>query len=132
MIDDHPLEECPFASGYFDLVVMINVLDHVRDALLCLEQVKRVVAPGGLVVLGQDLVSADALDYVDPLHPIRILQPTMDNAVADDFEPLLRRVLPREESRNPDVASGTWLFIVAKDCDGERPWRRTFVAIGRS
>jgi hypothetical protein len=34
LIDDHPAEELPFADGVFDLTVMINVLDHVRDALV--------------------------------------------------------------------------------------------------
>ena len=32
-IDDHPIEESPFAPASFDLVVMINVLDHVRTPI---------------------------------------------------------------------------------------------------
>src|SRR5689334_20161206 len=52
-IDDHPLEECPFASDYFDLAVLINVLDHTRDSLICLKQAVRITKPGGYIVVGQ-------------------------------------------------------------------------------
>jgi len=57
MFDDHPIEELPFADKYFDLVVMINVLDHVRDARLCMKNVMRIVKPDGILIIGQDLTN---------------------------------------------------------------------------
>src|SRR5437867_9396894 len=46
VLDDHPLEELPFADNYFDLSVMINVLDHVRDADQCMKNLIRVTRSG--------------------------------------------------------------------------------------
>ena len=57
--DAHPIEELPFAAESFDTLVMINVLDHVRDADRCLEVVTGLLRPGGTLVLGQDLSDAD-------------------------------------------------------------------------
>ena len=51
-LDDHPLEELPFKDANFDLAVMINLLDHVRDANACMENLYRVTKPGGLVIFG--------------------------------------------------------------------------------
>ena len=56
-IDDHPIEECPFAENYFDLSVMINVLDHVKDADLCMKNAMKIIKPGGIFIFGQDLTN---------------------------------------------------------------------------
>ena len=62
MLDaSHPLEELPFADNYFDLGVMINVLDHVRDAGQCMKNLIRVIKPGGILILGQDLTNEEDL-----------------------------------------------------------------------
>ena len=45
-VDNHPIEELPFEPGSFDVVVMNNVLDHVRDADLCLERALALLRPG--------------------------------------------------------------------------------------
>jgi hypothetical protein len=58
ILDDHPLEELPFADNYFDLAVMINVLDHVRDARQCMENLVSVTKSGGQVFHGSAFFSA--------------------------------------------------------------------------
>ena len=40
----------PFVDGYFDLVFSSNVLEHVEDLDTCLAEMKRVLAPGGVMV----------------------------------------------------------------------------------
>lgn len=40
----------PFVDGYFDLVFSSNVLEHVEDLDSCLAEMKRVLAPGGIMV----------------------------------------------------------------------------------
>ena len=46
-LDDHPLEDLPYKDNYFDLAVMLNVLDHVQDAKACMRSLIRIVKPGG-------------------------------------------------------------------------------------
>lgn len=114
MLDDHPAEDCPFADGYFDLVVMINVLDHVRDADACLRAASRITAPGGFLILGQELSDAHDADAMkdDPGqvgHPIRVDHHWMDERL-HGFEPVIKRILPRDEGRGPEHHYGTYLF----------------------
>jgi SAM-dependent methyltransferase len=116
MIDDHPLEECPFASGFFDLVVLINVLDHVMDSLQCLWHAIRITKPGGCLILGQDLSDADDIARIgeDVGHPIRIGHAILDKSLIPEFIPLIHRILPRSEGRNPTAHYGTYVFIGRK------------------
>ena len=51
-------ESYTFGGGRFDLVVMINVLEHCRDALATLQNAHDSVAEGGYLVL-QDRVADD-------------------------------------------------------------------------
>jgi SAM-dependent methyltransferase len=113
-LDDHALEELPFASGYFDLIVMINVLDHVRDARLCMETVIRVIKPGGILVLGQDLTNEEDLvalknDGGAIGHPIK-LDHHWFTPYLERFTPIIKKVLEREESRAPTHHYGDLIF----------------------
>ncbi|HEX8051990.1 MAG TPA: methyltransferase domain-containing protein [Thermoleophilaceae bacterium] len=42
-----PDEPLPFADSAFDLVVCVNVLNHVRDVQLFVSEARRVLRPGG-------------------------------------------------------------------------------------
>ena len=67
----------PFPPHSFDVVVMINVLEHVRDADLCMRTAVDLVKPGGYFLFGNRLIAVDKLDY-DPWHPIRVRQSDLD------------------------------------------------------
>jgi len=61
----------PFADGSFDLVTYLDVLEHVRHDLDCIEECRRVLRPGGYIV-----VSAPAMDFLwsehdEALHHLR-------------------------------------------------------------
>lgn len=118
LVDDHPMEQCPFASDFFDLVVLINVLDHVRDASECLNQALRVTKPDGILILGQDLTSKEDLSLPEARndigHPIRIDHQTLDTFLLPTFKPILNRILSREEGREPAAHYGTYLFAGSK------------------
>jgi ubiquinone/menaquinone biosynthesis C-methylase UbiE len=118
VLDDHPLEELPFADNYFDLTVMINVLDHVRDARLCMENLVRVTKRGGVAIIGQDLSNDEDREALtrDPGaagHPIKLdyqwFEPYLGN-----FESLIRKVLPREQGRAPSHHYATLIFAGRK------------------
>jgi SAM-dependent methyltransferase len=114
-IDDHPIEECVFPAESFDLVVMINVLDHVRDADTCLRKAVEVCKPGGVFVLGQDL--SDESDVArhphDVGHPIRLRREDLEPYL-DAFETLHRRDLSRDEGRAPELHYGTLVYAGRK------------------
>ena len=119
ILDDHPIEELPFADGYFDLVVMINVLDHVRDAAECMEQVVRVLRPGGIVVIGQDLTNDQDLaaavgEEGEIGHPIKLTAEWFDPYHRSHFIPLVDKVLSREAGRAPQFHYGTMVYAGKK------------------
>ncbi len=48
------LEDLPYRDASLDRVMLMNVLDHVRDARSGLEETARVLRPGGVLVLSLD------------------------------------------------------------------------------
>ncbi len=48
------LEDLPYTDAAFDRVLLMNVLDHVRDAGRGLRETARVLRPGGTLVLSVD------------------------------------------------------------------------------
>lgn len=43
--------QTPYANDYFDLVICNNLLEHVSDPLLLLNQIKLICKPGGYVII---------------------------------------------------------------------------------
>jgi SAM-dependent methyltransferase len=50
-------EELPFADDAFDGAFMVACLHHLPEPLSCLREIRRVVKPGGILVLGTELNS---------------------------------------------------------------------------
>ncbi len=46
-----PGEPLPFAAGTFDLVLMLDVLEHVPDPAFVLGEIRRLLAPGGRLLI---------------------------------------------------------------------------------
>ena len=71
-----PLEECRLQEPV-DMIISVNVLDHVYDMDLCLESIYNNLKPGGILILGNSLTSEQNFretPKIDPygmLHPIR-------------------------------------------------------------
>lgn len=93
-------EESP--KGYADLVVMVNVIEHCRDARQIVDAIMTAVRPGGVLVLSErcysEAVVAERARWVyDQAHPLRVPEAV--------FGPLLDgfRVLFESSMRNLDV-----------------------------
>jgi SAM-dependent methyltransferase len=110
-IDDHAIEESVFAPASFDLVVMINVLDHVRDADLCLRKAIELVRPGGYLVFGQDLSNEEDLARhpYDVGHPIRLQREDLEPHL-EPLSTVFRADLSREEGRDPRIHYATLVY----------------------
>ena len=108
-----------YKTNYFDLVICINVLDHVQDAICCLREIERVTKTGGFLVLGQDLTNIEDIEKlkgnIDEMgHPIKINHITIDNFLKNTYKSCLKKILPRNKGRNPRAHYGTYLFIGQK------------------
>jgi SAM-dependent methyltransferase len=126
-IDTSPIEELPFPRESFDTVVVINVLDHVRDVDLCLERAIGLVRPGGWFLLGQDLARPDTIgqyEWFDEGHPHRILPEHLGPHLLTLTEQFRRLVPPRDDRLQQGVlAYAGRKPRLARDGngDGQRP-----------
>ena len=114
-IDSHAIEDTVFSPETFDLVVMINVLDHVRDADLCMQKAIELVRPGGYFVIGQDLSDEGdvARHPYDVGHPIRLRREDLDPYLSS-LSSVLRKDLVREEGRDPRLHYATLIYAGLK------------------
>ena len=121
MLDDFPLENLPYKDAFFDLTVMINVLDHVMDAEICMRNIQRVVKPGGWLIIAQDLTDEEDLEnrkaagrtveVGDTGHPITLAPKWFDHTLnRSDYETVIDKILPREAGRSPEHHCGTFMF----------------------
>ena len=118
-LDDHTIECAPFADNTFDVVIMINVLDHVQDARRCMCKALGLVKAGGWLIIGQELSDATDLAKLGDApghegHPIAVDEPWMRTQLGTVFAPHVERVLTRQEGRDPSHHYGTFLFAGTK------------------
>jgi len=66
LVELEPDAPLPFADGSFDLVLMAETAEHVRDLQLLLSEVRRVLAPGGELVL----TTPASAPLARPGHPL--------------------------------------------------------------
>ena len=84
--------ELPFAKGSFDLVIACHVLEHVKDDLRALAEIRRVLAPGGVAILPVPIVSDVTVEYPESnMHDSRhVRAPGLD--YYDRYRPFFPRM----------------------------------------
>jgi SAM-dependent methyltransferase len=61
----------PFADGAFDLINFFNVVEHIEDHRAALAEVRRVLAPGGVLLLATSAFQALWSDHDEVNHHCR-------------------------------------------------------------
>jgi SAM-dependent methyltransferase len=83
-----PGERVPLPSGFADLVIIENAIDHVSDPGAVLREIARLLRPEGLLWLLVDLS-----DYSDPMHPHPFNEDRALRMLGDaGFTPIAQRV----------------------------------------
>jgi SAM-dependent methyltransferase len=91
-----PLEECIILEPV-DLIICINVLDHVYSLHKCLQSIEINLKPSGILILGNDLTNEENFRKTptdDPnamLHPIRFDYPEIKEFL-DKFEKIYEKI----------------------------------------
>jgi len=60
------LTRLSFADGSFDLVYCSHVLEHIKDDLAAIREVRRILAPGGIAILPVPFISDVTVEYAEP------------------------------------------------------------------
>jgi len=114
------LENLPYKDHQMDLIVCINVLDHVSDYDQCMNEMFRVLKKNGTLILGQDLSNEEDMvqcpeSYSDIGHPIKVDYPLIEQTLDGKYKKIFEKILSRNEGRNPKAHYGTYLGILQKN-----------------
>jgi ubiquinone/menaquinone biosynthesis C-methylase UbiE len=115
-IDRSQLEDLKFSSETFDLLICVNVLDHVEDVDKCFNEIHRVLKKDGILILGQDLTDWTKRGDPNPQqdqdkgHPVRINGEGIEKYLVK-YAPLLNKIV---ESRNPQAHYGCLCYAGKK------------------
>lgn len=87
-----PIEEMPARAAY-DLVVMLNVLEHCYDATAIFDKILAILKPGGVFVFHDKLFTAaeaeeDVRTRFDAGHPLRVGGTVIQSFLDTNFTPL--------------------------------------------
>jgi 2-polyprenyl-3-methyl-5-hydroxy-6-metoxy-1,4-benzoquinol methylase len=99
----------------YDVVVCINVLDHVQNIDMCLDSIASAVARGGMIIIGQDLSNEEDFrqcpeSWADTKHPIKLSLEDLAPYLMLRFNTQFVNILPREKGRNPKAHYATLLW----------------------
>lgn len=113
----------------FDLVVMINVIEHCRDIDAVLAKVDQLMAPGGIFVFHDKFMSAAGVrrtleDVYDAGHPIRVQREVVDGFLARRFEPEFRSEFHDEDEFAGVPLQTTSLYFIGRRRSETEPTQR--------
>lgn len=96
-----PIEELS-QTGRYDLVVMINVIEHCFDVTAIFEKILQILQPGGTLVFHDKLfdvaeVEEDVKRRFDAGHPLRVGRPVIESFLSEHFDESYRRIAPVED-----------------------------------
>jgi SAM-dependent methyltransferase len=96
------IEDMPYTDGCFDAAIVCDVLEHVLDLNACVQQILRVIKPGG-VLLVRVPYKEDLSGYLDPSMPYEFvhLRSFDEQSLRMFFEKIMRCRIDYMESVVP-------------------------------
>jgi len=93
------LRDLPFGDGSYDVIVAAHVLEHIKEDEAAIENIHRVLKPGGFAILQVPLFGPNTVEYQTPNpHEWGHIR-----APGEDYFERYRKIFPRvEEFRSSD------------------------------
>ncbi|MGN6370808.1 MAG: class I SAM-dependent methyltransferase [Phycisphaerae bacterium] len=110
-----PIEEMPVENRRYDLVVMMNVIEHCFDVQKIFEKILAITAPGAIFVFHDAIYDADKTasvvkgHYYEAGHPLMVAFPLLQAFMKDHFETLHYTEVP-EPADQIEVCPHVGLF----------------------
>jgi SAM-dependent methyltransferase len=111
-----PIERMPVSSGTYDLVVMVNVIEHCFDVRTIFANVLTLLAPGGILVFADKYYDHRRIErsvraFYDAGHPLRVDRSLMDTFMNRNFRPRLKRDVVRPQRWQDDERFEEFFFV---------------------
>jgi len=66
-VDHHvDLTRLPFPSASYDLVFASHILEHIRDDMAAIREMRRILRPNGIAILPVPIVGERTIEYTEP------------------------------------------------------------------
>ncbi|MEA1883627.1 MAG: class I SAM-dependent methyltransferase [Thermotogota bacterium] len=103
----------------FDLIVMINVLEHCQDADAVLEKILRIIAPGGILVFGEVMYEVDEVNRLSSIHynaghPLKVTYQVIESYLSESFDTLMKSYYPTVQYCHGVYLKNTELYFIGK------------------
>jgi SAM-dependent methyltransferase len=90
----------------YDMVVMINVLEHCFDIPKILSKIKRMMSPGGYFIYADVQFDLETIEKISSSkynagHPIRFTKEYMNSFLEDNFEQVFSNVIDETVANEP-------------------------------
>ncbi|HXG59020.1 MAG TPA: methyltransferase domain-containing protein [Thermoanaerobaculia bacterium] len=113
-----PIEEMPERDP-FDLVVMINVIEHCYDAPAIFSRLLRMTRPGSIFVFhdkwfDREDVASEIRHHFDAGHPLRVSGAMIESFLKEHFDPLLNRTARVADELDGIDLSHTGVYFIGR------------------
>ncbi len=102
-VDYHvDLQKLPFKDATYDFIFASHVLEHVPDDRKAIQEIRRILKPGGLAILPVPIVSEKTIEYpeANPHEAYHMRAPGLD--YHEKFKPYFSRVETRTSDSLPE------------------------------
>ena len=102
-----PVELLPFSKGQFDRILMIDALHHVNDQFATANELWRILAPGGLILIEEPDIRSYSIKLVALVEKMALMRSHFISPpkIADLFRPLTSDLEIKNEGTN------SWIII---------------------